>query len=696
MDQLQTIAQVNRRFAYGVAFLVLALLFVIPVDLQLSKIPNTLDEQYISEHLIIPIEKFFPEQAERAQFLFTVIALPVLIFIFGILNSRWKFLDYLTVRNQNFIVYISSLLIILLACLDFKLYGLYYFTLAPLDTHPLVTLGVGIVFIIGTFYFNRWIYASSVGYPYKLINYVYFLLVIVLFMILLPILVARKADLGTTYFSDGSFDAYFYPIVQVIKGKTILVDFNSQYGLYPYFLLPIIKLLGLDITTFSLLLIFLYIVFLVMFLLILEKLVRNPWIKFLCILTFGYLFHVLGLFHTTYYYYYQYVPHRVLFPALILLVCLYYYRGGKPKRILYLLGFLVSSISIWWNLDTGIPVFGAWLLSLLFNEFVSNADRFKQFLLRSLQHILVATVFIVSSGALILGYTIYRSGQFPDIKSFLFYQGLFYGSGYFMMPMPIFHPWNLVIIVYIAGIIQSITYLISRLSSDHSSEAISDPDHWKRMMIFVLSILGVGLFSYYQGRSHPSVILAVLWPALLLVAIYINDLGNLLSQVKWINFSKHFNQLAGLTLVYACMVFLFFSFGTGTISNLLFLIGNSDSQFSPALSLYPEYFQSEIDFIHANTKLNESALILAVNAGVLYAETNSYDPLPLPQIIEFLSREDLMKIITYANDPVTEKLFVEQKVLSRYPILLENLSKSHLKMTGKDKSGNLVLYSSTR
>ena len=292
-----------------------------------------------------------------------------------------------------------------------------------------------------------------------------------------------------------------------------------------------------------------------------------------------------------------------------------------------------------------------------------------------------------------LAYTVFRSGQFPNIKDYLFYQGIFYGNGFYMMPMPFFHPWNLVILVYLTGIIQSVFYFAGRLPSDQPVEPISNPDHRKRMLVFILSILGVGLFGYYQGRSHPIVLTAVLWPALLLIAIYLDDLGNLLVQLKAINLSKQFNMVAGLSILYSCLVFLFFSFGTATLINAPQLIGYLFSQYSPQLSNYPPNFQSKIDFINAHTGSDEQVPILAINSGILYAETNVHNPLPIPGITELMTKVDLLKIIAYINDPTTNKIFVELEILARYPGLAYSLLNSRLKMTAEDRLNHLMLYS---
>jgi hypothetical protein len=45
----------------------------------------------------------------------------------------------------------------------------------------------------------------------------------------------------------------------------------------------------------------------------------------------------------------------------------------------------------------------------------------------------------------------------------------------------------------------------------------------KARMVFLLSLLGLGLFSYYQGRSHPYVLTLVWWPCFFLLALFLDD-----------------------------------------------------------------------------------------------------------------------------------------------------------------------------
>jgi hypothetical protein len=81
-----------------------------------------------------------------------------------------------------------------------------------------------------------------------------------------------------------------------------------------------------------------------------------------------------------------------------------------------------------------------------------------------------------------------------------------------MLPMEFPRPWVLVILVYLAGL----TYAAFALGASR--------DVVKAKMYFLLSVLGAGLFAYYQGRSHHFVLVLVWWPCFLLLALFLDEL----------------------------------------------------------------------------------------------------------------------------------------------------------------------------
>ncbi len=103
-------------------------------------------------------------------------------------------------------------------------------------------------------------------------------------------------------------------------------------------------------------------------------------------------------------------------------------------------------------------------------------------------------------------------GAFPDYGQFFHYQRLYYLAGYYKTPLTPPTTWVLVALVYLAGLAYAAFALASRRQTPRA------------LMVFLLSILGVGLSSYYQGSSNPIVLFLVWWPCQLLLVLFLDDL----------------------------------------------------------------------------------------------------------------------------------------------------------------------------
>jgi hypothetical protein len=204
----------------------------------------------------------------------------------------------------------------------------------------------------------------------------------------------------------------------------------------------------------------------------------------------------------------------------------------------------------------------------------------------------------------------------------------------------------------------------------------------------------VGLFSYFQGRSAYIVLAAVLWPAILLTAIYLQEIEAALFSERISVNAKNSAAVIGIHLIYGFLILVSLIFASGVITHVKEFATYSRAQLSPESDIYPALFQSEIDYLKANTHPNERILILAINGGILYAEADLVNPVAIPGMTELMAWKDLDKIIAYANEEITQKLFVESEVLMRFPRLARGLDASRLKEVGRDTYGNLILYSS--
>jgi hypothetical protein len=95
-----------------------------------------------------------------------------------------------------------------------------------------------------------------------------------------------------------------------------------------------------------------------------------------------------------------------------------------------------------------------------------------------------------------------------------YYQNIFYNTGYGMLPMPYFHMWNIVLYTYLLGLVYTLTKVMKPSICSHS------------VQVFFLTVLGLGLFVYYQGRSHDEVFSFVWYPAIIIMGFCYMRLEN--------------------------------------------------------------------------------------------------------------------------------------------------------------------------
>lgn len=304
-------------------------------------------------------------------------------------------------------------------------------------------------------------------------------------------------SVADTWAMTAHLDAVLYSVSQVANGKSVLVDLPAQYGLYAEFLGPIFGLTGgASVLKFTLIMALLQTMAVLMVLSVVFGLVRTRLMRLLCA---GSLASVIGyVFMAPSDAYFQYYPIRFFFPAVV--TFLHWYHLTRPARWRTSLLGALAALAIFFNIDSGIPAFGSCLASFVIATILSRTQR--RVHLRHLGVFLVSalvatTVFIA---------LLYLKGTVPDWTELLRYQRLFYLGATYMLPMA--HKpdlWMLVVGVYILGIV----------SCMHFASAGRLTVVWRA--IFQLSVLGVGLFAYFQGRSHIIVLLLASWPAFLIL-----------------------------------------------------------------------------------------------------------------------------------------------------------------------------------
>ncbi|MEQ8187968.1 MAG: hypothetical protein ABRQ39_08365, partial [Candidatus Eremiobacterota bacterium] len=234
-------------------------------------------------------------------------------------------------------------------------------------------------------------------------------------------------------------------------------------------------------------------------------------------------------------------------------------------------------------------------------------------------------------------------GNVPDFSMFLKYQKIYYIHGFSMAPMKVIHMWNMVILIYIAGLSYGIKAMFDR-NTDINVKSI----------VF-LSILGLGIFSYFQGRSYDSNLLVVCYPALLILTIFTDKL---LSQ-------------KGLYRFIAMIILPFFIFST------IMLLSKSFTFYNHITNKFVIMCRQEDNkvlingkFILAHTHPGEKVLILSYHSGIYYNMSGTLCPLKIGHFTELYYKDDYRKISDFLKENKEVKIFLDNTFLNEKNILL--------------------------
>ena len=438
-----------------------------------------------------------PEPLEKFLFITGILLIPVFLFIYYLIFKR-----LLNNKEENLInniwIFICLWTITALPLLVFKVLNASSLYVPPYSYFQLyiinsildknVSLLIFIPLIIILYIFLRIDYSPNNNLV-KVINS--------LLDIFCLLLIAYMATICvfSIYTNDVHFDALFYSIVQLFKDVPLGVDgFTNTYGLYPYFLNIIFKIIGLSVLKCSIIFCILIALSFLLILFFLKNTVGNKLLVFLGFTSVIYLPNLSKrLFSIKLYalygqipHAYQYVPLRYLFPCLLLFVSSLYIKN--KNKYFYILSSIICALSLLWNFDTGVITTLSWMLLNFYSEF--EQKDVNTVLKNILWHIIkISSVIIITALFFYLCVFIFY-GRILNLSMLLKTLIIFSKIGFGLLPMPLLHPWNILALTYIVGIVISIRAIIEKNITP-----------WTKN-IFLVTIMGTGMLLYYQGRSH--------------------------------------------------------------------------------------------------------------------------------------------------------------------------------------------------
>jgi hypothetical protein len=230
-----------------------------------------------------------------------------------------------------------------------------------------------------------------------------------------------------------------------------------------------------------------------------------------------------------------------------------------------------------------------------------------------------------------------------------------------------------VALVYLCGLVYSISLAI------HGKLSL------KGAVSFFLSILGVGLFSYYQGRSASTNLAFVAYPAIILLVMYADFL------------ITRITPKGGLSAKFSFSIIITFFLYSSVLlaADLPVFYREIKSQLMPDDIKKNNLHTRTERFVMENAPRNGRTLLISGYSGYYQLVSQSYPPVVFPSPIEFITVDDYLNIFNFlvSNRDVPVMIdsdFMSDNDVANYGII-EVLKRSYqLKAMSPDK--NMLLF----
>lgn len=433
------------------------------------------------------------------------------------------------------------------------------------------------------------------------------------------------------------FNAVYYPMAQVYYGAQLLTDhFTDIYGLYPQFLLPLFRLIGLSVATFSGTMAVLTVACFGLLLLVLWRLVAN---RLLLIWTFAAVIFYCYCYSRTvsaFDPYFANIPIRLVTPMTALGLSLWYHRG--KGRLPTLAALTLLGAGVLWTPDFGLVSYFAFTLYLGYLRVDPTQPRRTAIALGEILVLSLATLAGVFAGYALGMCLVY--GTAPDLRLLFGSMKVFSALGMHMLPMPLLHPWNLVALTLAGGLLATLPPLMRGAQDERSAT------------IFLITLLGIGSFSYYQGRSHNWNLLPVLLFTIPLWGICADRLLPHAGRNRWLCV-----PLAGLVFVLGTALPQL-AYAARPLAKLVAERENHDANQRVELQI-----ERSAEFIRSRTAPEERVQIYTDQAWQgLYHGLAQRGAAFNPSYMDLFWREDYKRFLAFLRNNTTTKVFFDDNV----------------------------------
>jgi hypothetical protein len=240
----------------------------------------------------------------------------------------------------------------------------------------------------------------------------------------------------------------------------------------------------------------------------------------------------------------------------------------------------------------------SWMLLNFYSEF--EQKNISAIFKNILWHIIKISIVMTITISFFYLYIFIRYGRIFDISVLYQTLNVFSNLGLNLLPMPLFHPWNLLALAYITGIGISIRAIIEK-----------DITPWTKN-IFLVTIMGTGMLLYYEGRSHDASLFGPSFYFFILLTLFLDKILSFLKNNKIF-------LLNILSILIASILSLSVIFMSINIKDEFLLLKTSIRNVS-AHSQEKNIIEMDCNFIRKHTNPSEKIIIFSRNSGIFFSK----------------------------------------------------------------------------
>jgi hypothetical protein len=252
---------------------------------------------------------------------------------------------------------------------------------------------------------------------------------------------------------------------------------------------------------------------------------------------------------------------------------------------------------------------------------------------------LIQLAALLGACALFLLYLRLASGRWPHPALATAFQTLTVANGYFCIPLTLPDTWLLVPVFYATSLAAIIYFYLQKRST------------WITDFMLMLTLLGIGLFDYFMGRSAESNLMWCIYPLVLLAGIFSDSMVSLVA-------GGRLPRFAWIFLLPVLLISQYWA-GLGVLGFPDYLARSwdvvwkwTDQADTPVLD--------NAAFIKSHTTPHEKIYLLSRQSGVYYYLSNTLCGVEIPGSGELYDRRYMDALVAAIQSRQLGKIFLDR------------------------------------